>query len=95
MVDIEIQRRQERIQLETLRHRITGAVTLQADGYRSRLSDQLNTSERDFLVLTDATIEPVDGGAPSTHDFIAVARTQIVYVVSLPDAGADSAFASG
>ena len=39
--------------METARHRITGILTLPSDGYRSRLSDFLNASERDFISLTD------------------------------------------
>lgn len=56
-------------------------VTLPRDGYRSRLSDMLNASERDFLPLTAATVEPLDGSAPvSTYDFLAVHRHHIVFV---------------
>jgi hypothetical protein len=81
----DMDRRQERVHLETLRHRITGEVTLARDGYRSRLSDLLNASERDFLVLTNVSVEPVEGGTVAHHKFIAVARRQIVFAVSLPD----------
>jgi uncharacterized protein DUF6812 len=86
----DMDRRQERVHLETLRHRITGEVTLARDGYRSRLSDLLNASERDFLVLTNVTVQPVDGGSSSQHPFIAVARGQIVFAVSLPDASSEA-----
>lgn len=74
--------RRERIRLETPRHRIEGLIVLAADGYRSRVSDVLNASERDFLTLTDATLQPLDGGASERHDFLAVARGHIVYVVA-------------
>ena len=83
----DVQRRHERVHLETLRHRITGNVTLTPNGYRSRLSDQLNATERDFIVLTDVTVEPIDGGAPTQHQFIAVARQQIIFVLSLGEDG--------
>jgi hypothetical protein len=80
--------RRERIRLETPRHRIEGFLMLARDGYRSRVSDMLNASERDFLTLTDVTLEPLDGSPAERHAFLAVARAQIVYVVA---PGADGA----
>ena len=76
-----IDHRRERICLETPRHRIEGYVTLARDGFRSRVSDMLNASERDFLVLTDATVELLDGGRRERHRFLAVARRHIVFAV--------------
>ncbi|HEX5307745.1 MAG TPA: hypothetical protein VFW38_01555 [Solirubrobacteraceae bacterium] len=76
--------RRERIRLETPRHRIEGLIVLAADGYRSRVSDMLNAAERDFLTLTDATLQPLAGGTVEQHDFLAVARAHVVYVVSVP-----------
>lgn len=74
--------RRERIRLETPRHRIEGSLMLARDGYRSRVSDMLNASERDFLTLTDVTLEPFDGGPVERHAFMAIARAHIVYVVA-------------
>jgi hypothetical protein len=75
--------RQERIQLETARHRILGLVTLARDGYRSRVSDLLNASERDFLTLTDVVVEPLNGDSgPERYQFMAVARRHIVFCVT-------------
>jgi hypothetical protein len=74
--------RRERIRLETPRHRIEGALMLARDGYRSRVSDMLNASERDFLTLTDVTLQPLDGGPTERHPFMAIARAHIVYVVA-------------
>ncbi|HEX3693724.1 MAG TPA: hypothetical protein VHU13_10320 [Solirubrobacteraceae bacterium] len=74
--------RRERIRLETPRHRIEGQIVLAADGYRSRVSDVLNASERDFLTLTDATLQPLSGGETERHSFLAVARAHVVYVVT-------------
>jgi hypothetical protein len=74
--------RQERIRLETPRHRIEGLMTLARDGYRSRVSDVLNASERDFLTLTDVSLEPLDGGPVESHSFLVVARAHIVFAVS-------------
>ncbi len=78
--------RQERIRIVTPRHRIVGLLTLARDGYRSRVSDVLNASERDFLTLTDVSLQPLDGGASESHPFLAVARRHIVFAVSPPEA---------
>ncbi len=77
-----VEHRQERIRLETARHRIEGSITLARDGYRSRVSDVLNASERDFLTLTEVTVEPLDGGPPEDHAFLTVARRHIVFAVA-------------
>jgi hypothetical protein len=74
--------RRERIRVETPRHRIDGLLMLARDGYRSRVSDMLNASERDFLTLTDVTLRPLDGGPVEQHAFMAIARAHIVYVVA-------------
>jgi hypothetical protein len=74
--------RRERILLETPRHRIEGSLMLARDGYRSRVSDMLNASERDFLTLTEVTLQPLAGGPSEQHAFLAVARAHIVYVVA-------------
>jgi hypothetical protein len=84
-----MEHRQERIRLETPRHRIEGLVTLARDGYRSRVSDLLNASERDFLTLTEASVEPLDGGPPERHPFLVVARRHIVFAVSPPEEPAE------
>jgi hypothetical protein len=76
----QVQHRHERITLNTERQRITGTVTLARDGYRSRLSDLLNASEREFISVTDAVIEPLDGlGKITMHPFVAVHRSHIVF----------------
>ena len=75
--------KQERIMLETDRHRIVGMVTLASDGYRSRLSDMLNAGERIFIPVTDAVVEPLNGGEVLHHDFVAVSRNHIVFAVGL------------
>ena len=76
-----IDHRRERICIETERHRIEGYVTLARDGFRSRVSDMLNASERDFLTLTEATVEMLDGSRSERHRFLAVARAHIVFAV--------------
>ena len=79
-----MQHRYERVYLETDRHRISGVLTLPAEGYRSRLSDFLNASERDFISLTDCVVELLGGDGPGTeHRFIAVSRRHIVLAMPL------------
>jgi hypothetical protein len=78
------QHRRERVLIETDRHRITGAVTLARNGFRSRVSDLLNASEREFIALTDVSLEPLQGDGEGTeHPFMAVSRQHIVFVVPL------------
>jgi len=79
--------RTERITIETGRHRIEGTLTLARDGYRSRVSDVLNASERDFITLTDVTVKPLEGGPPELHPYLSIARRHIVFAVALEDSG--------
>ena len=82
--DRGVQHRYERISIDTARHRIVGVATLAADGYHSRLSDLLNAPEREFIALTDATVELLDSDAEVVqHDFIAVHRQHVVFAFSL------------
>ena len=76
-----VEHRQERVLIQTASHRITGALTLPREGFRNRISDLLNAFERDFLALTDVTLEPVDGGKATRHEFLAVSRRHIVFAV--------------
>jgi hypothetical protein len=81
-----MQHRNERVYLETDRHRISGVLTLARDGYRSRISDFLNASERDFISLTDVVVELIGHEGPGTrHDFIAISRNHIVFCI--PEGG--------
>jgi hypothetical protein len=82
--DGSVQHRYERISIDTPRHRIIGIATMASDGYRSRLSDLLNAPEREFIALTEATVESLDGDfGVAKHDFIAVHRQHVVFAVSL------------
>jgi hypothetical protein len=84
-----MQHRYERVYVETERHRISGFLTLPADGYRSRLSDFLNASERDFISLTSCVVELIGREGPGTeHPFIAVSRRHIVFAIPLGEADA-------
>jgi hypothetical protein len=78
--------RQERIRIETERYRIEGSLTLARDGYRSRVSDVLNAPERDFLTLTEVTVEPLAGGPVELHPFLTLARRHIVFAVAASEA---------
>jgi hypothetical protein len=77
--------RRERVRLETERHRIEGALILARDGYRSRVSDVLNASERDFITLTDVTVAPLEGGPVELHRYLTLARRHIIFAVAAPD----------
>ncbi len=83
--DDSVDHRQERIRIETERHRIEGALTLPRDGYRSRVSDLLNASERDFITLTEVTVAPLEGGPVELHPYLSLARRHIVFAVAAPD----------
>jgi hypothetical protein len=74
-----VEQRDERIVVETSRYRITGTLRLPRDGYRSRLTDYLNASERSFLPLTEVEIVPLDGGWDTERRaFVALSLSQIV-----------------
>jgi hypothetical protein len=80
-----MQRREQRVVVQTERQRITGAVTMPTDGFRSRLSDFLNHVERDFVALTDAVVESLDGDVEPIHsEFVVVGRAHIV--LAMPEA---------
>jgi hypothetical protein len=84
-----IEHRRERIRIETERHRIEGVLTLARDGYRSRVSDVLNASERDFITLTDVTVAPLEGGAKELHAYLTLARRHIVFAVAAGESAPD------
>lgn len=66
---------------------MAGTVTLARDGYRSRISDLMNATDREFLSLTDVTIEALGADGPGTHhDFVVVARRHVVFAIPLDGA---------
>jgi hypothetical protein len=74
-----VEQRDQRIVLETTRYRINGVLRQPRDGYRSRLTDYLNSAERSYLPLTDVEIISLDD--PSRREqlpFIAVSLRHIV-----------------
>ncbi|HYF27108.1 MAG TPA: hypothetical protein VD931_15295 [Baekduia sp.] len=87
-----IDKRIERVYLETDRHRIVGNLTLARDGYRSRISDVLNASERDFITLTEATVEIIDHDGPGTrHPVLSVSRRHVVLAIPQDERGEQAA----
>jgi hypothetical protein len=82
-----MEHRDERIVVETERYRITGVLRLPRDGYRSRLTDYLNSSERAFLALTDVELAPVDGTGQAEHrPFLALSVRHVL--LAMPADGA-------
>ena len=81
-----MQHRSERVLVETARYRIYGVLTLPRDGYRSRMSDFLNSGEREFISLTDVVMESLEDGETTRHDYVAVARRHIVVAIPMADA---------
>lgn len=80
-----VDQRRERIRVETERLRIEGTLTLARDGFRSRVSDVLNAVERDFITLTDVTVQTLEGGPLELHSYLSLARRHIVFAVVLDD----------
>jgi hypothetical protein len=88
--DMQVNSRQQPIIVETARHRISGTLTLPVGGYRHRMSDFLNASDRTFISLTDATIELLDGGVAPTHQsFVVVSRAHVVLAMPIDGQGDD------
>ncbi len=79
-----MEHRDERITVETDRYRIRGILHLPRDGYRSRLTDYLNASERSFLALTEVEVTSLDGPpAVERLPFLALSLAHVVLV--MPD----------
>ncbi len=73
--------RNERVLIETDRYRITGLLHLPREGYRSRLTDYLNSADRAFLALTDVEIALIDDTVPAERrPFLAVSLSHVVMV---------------
>jgi hypothetical protein len=81
-----VEQRDERVIIETARHRIVGQLRLPADGYRSRLTDYLNASERDFLALTEVEVTNLQGTPRvERRDFIALSLRHVVLAMPADD----------
>ncbi|MGI8713531.1 MAG: DUF6812 domain-containing protein [Solirubrobacteraceae bacterium] len=78
-----MEHRDEPIVVETDRHRITGLLRLPAEGYRSRLTDYLNASERVFVALTNVEVASLHG-TPSVEQRELVALSLRHIVLAMP-----------
>ena len=68
--------------LETDRYRITGALTLPREGYRSRLSDHINRRDHEFFTILDASLVSLDGsGRDWEAPVLMLARRHIRLIV--------------
>jgi hypothetical protein len=90
-----VEHRDERIIVETDRHRITGLLHVPSDGYRSRLTDYLNASDREFVALTEVEVTALHG-PPRTErrDFVALSVRHIVLAMPADGPAAASADAT-
>jgi len=76
--------RRERVRIETARHEIEGTLQLPYEGFRSRMTDFLNTQGDDFLPLTDAQVTYLDSTRePERHEYLALATRHVVLVIEL------------
>jgi uncharacterized protein DUF6812 len=83
------ERQLEPIVLETSRYRVEGKVMLPPTGYHSRLSDHLNNPEREFLIVLDATLTPLDAGRDArTTRVVMIHRDRIDLVIPSNGPGA-------
>lgn len=74
--------RLEQVTIETDRYRIEGAMTLPAEGHRSRLSDHVNRRDQQFFTVQAARISPLDGeGGEWEAPVIMVGRSHIRLIV--------------
>ena len=80
--------RRLRVRLETERHVVVGTLQLPNEGYRSRMTDFLNSPDSDFLPVTDAELT-VRGGdaAAERHEYLALSVRHIVLGVELETLG--------
>ena len=76
--------RKEQVVVETDRYRVTGRMTLPAEGYRSRLSDHVNRDELEFFTIEDAELTPLDGGESWRAPVLMLARSHVRLVIPGP-----------
>jgi hypothetical protein len=78
--------RRLRVRLETERHVVEGTLQLPGEGYRSRLTDFLNSHDSDFLPVTDARLQTRDGSV-ERHEYLALSVRHVVLGVELESLG--------
>ena len=77
-----------RVRLETDRHVIEGTLQLPSEGYRSRMTDFLNSHDSDFLPVTDATLTLRGEERPAErHDYLAVSVRHLLLGIELESLG--------
>lgn len=69
--------RKEKVVVETDRYRVTGFMTLPAEGFRSRLSDHINREDLTFFTIEEAELAPLDGGESWTAPVLMLARAHV------------------
>ncbi|HYI18892.1 MAG TPA: hypothetical protein VD836_09285 [Solirubrobacteraceae bacterium] len=80
--------RRLRVRLETNRHIIEGTLQLPSEGYRSRMTDFLNSHDSDFLPVTEAKLTWIEASRPpERREYVAVSVRQIVLAVELESLG--------
>lgn len=80
--------RRLRVRLETERHVIEGTLQLPNEGYRSRMTDFLNSHDSHFLPITDAVLTWVGVDRPDErHKYLALSVRHIVVGVELESLG--------
>jgi uncharacterized protein DUF6812 len=77
----------ERVHFETDRHRIVGDVTLPAEGYHSRFSDNLNRVDITFIPLVNVEISSLMGGDMERRDFIVLSKSHVRIAFPVDAAG--------
>jgi hypothetical protein len=75
--------RDARVSLETDHHLITGTVQLPRDGFRSRVTDYLNSKADEFLAVTDAEVTPRD--RPEGGERVAFLAVSVRHVILATD----------
>jgi hypothetical protein len=73
--------RKEKVVVETDRYRVTGLMTLPAEGFRSRISDHVNRDDLTFFTIVDAELTPLDGGESWTAPVLMLAREHTRLVI--------------
>ena len=69
--------RSQRVVLETERQRISGDIILPAEGFRTRLSDLLNSEGLRFIAMVNAEVTDHATGETTRREFVAVARDHV------------------
>ena len=80
--------RRLRVRLETERHAIEGTLQLPSEGYRSRITDFLNSHDSDFLPITDVRLTWLGAEREEErHEYLAVSVRHIVLCAELESLG--------